>query len=774
MNRRCIAFLLGSLVIAHAKDEAGKKNEDPAAKIPPIAATVDPSVKGLIPWPMRGEVGKTRVPVAPNARIVAATQELSPLADVLSQQILKLSGRQLPTAVGAPQAGDILLRIVPGLTFTDDPYLKLNPELKGYEQRITANAKGILIEGADYRATALATSTFVQSLDGMGPKLTFPTMKIEDKPSSTYTGLMLDVARQYHPVDILKDLVDMCWLYKVQYFQLHLTDDQGYRLPSKAYPQIPTAGASYTEDEIRDLVAYADARGVVIVPELEMPGHSGAIQGAMLEIFGAKNEATGKYDVLGMMNIANEEVYPVLEKLIAETCELFPNSPYFHIGADETNFGPFNSNPTVQKQLDELEKKKIIESKDQIFSHFLNKINAMVKKHGKKTMVWEGFGRDQKVDKDVIVMAWHGNSYPPQTLLENGYQVINVPWNPSVYTTARSNYEWNQWLLNLNEHGASQQFDMNPKVIGGAMVYWERAAHEALVTLRSKVPARQERLYSSFAGKTFEDFDKRYKHVDSVLERMLYPVEAQFAGLMNTEENLFVKPVKVKITSPIPGVKLRYTINEPKMTLENSTLYTAPFDITREQSPIVSIPGNTGARTELRIRAYGADDKPLGAVKMYTLRGEEPRVEYVIKEVPAGTDKIPADTRKLPVIATGKLSRLENSFELPSVETPRLFEATSRIGIEAAGDYRIFFSGKNGLGKNMRVKFGDGEWIDCPDGKEGILIPLKVGLQTMAVQHLAEDGRIGMALTCDQRPEDNRRFMDAYLSHFLVPLEAEK
>jgi hexosaminidase len=517
--------------VSHAQDRPGrdrKKNDreegskrDPSVRTPPIAANVDLSIRGLVPWPMSGDVLKAKYPVSPTARVVASSPELVPLSKILAEHIRKVGGRELPVATGKPQAGDILLRISPGMKFRDDPYLKLNKDLVGFEQRITATDKGVLIEGTDYQSTALATSTFIQSLEGEGNRLTFPSMRIEDKPASTYMGLMLDVGRQFHPIDTLKEVVILCQLYKIPYFHLHFSDDQLYTLPSKVFPKIATPGASYSEAEILDFVAFGDAHGVTIVPEVELPGHSLALQRAAPELFGAKNESSGSYDILGVINIANPDVYPALDKLITEYCEMFKSSPYFHMGADETNFGEFIKHPTVIKQLEEMEKKKIT-SKDQIFAYFINRMNEIIKRNGKKTICWEGFHRGQKVDKDVLIFAWHGSHYAPQNLLEDGYNIINVPWTPSIYNTQQENYEWNKWSLNLSEQPFhSMQFGMDRQIIGGSMVYWEKSAPEAIPNLRTKTPARQERLYSPFAGRNYEDFARRYGHTDEVLTKLL-------------------------------------------------------------------------------------------------------------------------------------------------------------------------------------------------------------------------------------------------------------
>jgi hexosaminidase len=126
----------------------------------------------------------------------------------------------------------------------------------------------------------------------------FPKVFIRDWPHADYCGVMLDVARQDHPIEAIRKVVQICRFYKARYLQLHLTDDQGWTFPSTKYPKLGTknhgahggiAPRVYNLDELKALVAYANARGVTIVPELEMPGHSGAALRSVPEIFDAIN-----------------------------------------------------------------------------------------------------------------------------------------------------------------------------------------------------------------------------------------------------------------------------------------------------------------------------------------------------------------------------------------------------------------------------------------------------------------------------------------------------
>jgi hexosaminidase len=757
----------------HAQSEATASYSDPAANLPVIAAVSDSADVHLIPWPMRGQISKERVKLSPSSRIVASTPELEKLGALLSDQVVKVAGRKLPVAKGAPKDGDIVLRITPGLKFENDPYLEIDKNLVGLENRIQASGKGVQIEGMSYQATALATATFLQSLDGRGENVSFPMMKIEDKPASVFTGVMLDVARQFHPIGVLKEVVDMCQFYRIPYFHLHFSDDQGYRLPSKAFPQLPSEGASYTEAEIRDFVAYADERGVTIIPEVEMPGHSSALQKALPEIFGAKNESTGAYETLGVLNIANEEIYPALEKIIAENCELFKSSPYFHIGADETNFGQFFNNPTVQKQIAALEAKKVT-TQDQLFSYFINRINGIVKKHGRKTICWEGFAPSQNVDKDVIIFAWHGQSYAPQTFLENGYTVVNVPWTPSIYDSQKANYEWNKWSMNLNEHRQSRQFEITPNILGGLMVFWEKGPNEAMPMLRPKTPARQERIYSPFAGRSFIDFAKRYQHTDAVLERLVYPVDVKIDGLINQEENLFQEPVKVTLSTPVEGAKIRYTINQSDVSATNSTLYQGTFELNPSQATEVYVTGYYGPRIDLRVRIFDKDDRPIGGTKLVELRPEVPRVEYVIKEIAEGVTQAPSDTKSLKVLSKGVLGRLESSVQLATDDGPRLFEAKSTIEVRTAGAYELQIRAVNGPSRYTKVKIGD-QWYEQTTA-EPVKIQLPVGVMPVEVQQVADDGQIGTVVCFinhalqDPPGPEARRFTNESIYQWMLPL----
>jgi hexosaminidase len=289
----------------------------------------------LIPWPKAVQRGEGFLPLTSGTRIVTTDERLKPLADVFSGEIARLTGLTLPVISDPDRAGDIVL--------------KINKSIRAGEQilalrdrepvRTTDGAHSVtvdrqaIVEGFDYRATAEGTATLLQLISRTSDGFHLPKVTIRDWPHADFCGVMLDVGRQDHPIEAIKKVVQLCRLYKARYLQLHLTDDQGWTFPSTNYPQLGSknygahggiAPRVYKLEELKALVAYADARGVTIVPEMEVPGHSGAALRSLPEIFDAINPDSKQPVGMGCMNMSNEAIYPALDTIIGEMCDVIP------------------------------------------------------------------------------------------------------------------------------------------------------------------------------------------------------------------------------------------------------------------------------------------------------------------------------------------------------------------------------------------------------------------------------------------------------------------
>ena len=237
----------------------------------------------------------------------------------------------------------------------------------------------------------------------------------------------------------------------IRFLQLHLTDDPAFTFPSTAFPKLAAqpqhGGPAYTLEELRDLERYACERGVAIVPEMEVPGHAGAMNRAMPELF--KIRGTKPYGHHASINFANPAVVQAVDTLVGEMCEVFRSSPYFHVGGDEADLAFAHQHEDFQaafKQFGLGEK-----GQGQLYRHFLIQMDEIVRKHGKRMIVWEGFHRDPRsqfqIPKDVIVMEYECPFYPPEQLVADGFTVVNAAWTP-LYVVNRHRWSPRRILTN--------------------------------------------------------------------------------------------------------------------------------------------------------------------------------------------------------------------------------------------------------------------------------------------------------------------------------------
>ena len=537
----------------------------------------------FVPWPKTVEMHPGTLELSAKTRVVAANPALEPLAKILAAEIRLLSGLQLATGTGSPGAGDIGIGI--------------DSALKG-EAHVVAVTDRVDVRGGNYVGAAMGTATVLQAMLIENGKVSLPKMVVADEPFAKYTGMMLDVARQHNSIETLKQCVVLARLYRMKYFHLHLTDDQIFTFPSTQYAA--KLKGAYTLAELKDLVKFADERGVTIIPEFEIPGHTSQLAAAFPDVFG---------DTQGcVINFLTPGALPILTDLVNEMCEVIRSSPYFHMGSDECNWALFETWPNV---VTDRNAKKI--GTAQQHGWLINEINKVVKRQGKALIVWEGFdGPEAGVDKDVTVMEWDGRFFPPHEVAAAGYKMINVPWVPSIGATARENYEWNQWLVGSQDRTPDQfkrgtsEGDM---IIGGQMVLWECGGERALPQLRATAIPRHERIHSPDAGKSYENFDQRFKSTDRILDLLAHKFSVRADGLTNSGDNVFAKDLTLVLT-PSPALKdavIRYTLDGKQP--DNNSL-------------VVSVPLRLTASTQFNAQVFGPDGKTLGFPRLtkYTFR----------------------------------------------------------------------------------------------------------------------------------------------------------
>ncbi len=231
--------------------------------------------------------------------------------------------------------------------------------------------------------------TFLQLVDVSPAGFAAPAVTIQDKPRFPWRGLMIDSARHFIPLDVLRRNIDGMEAVKMNVFHWHLSENQGFRAESRKFPKLHELGSDslyYSQDEIRDLIAYARDRGIRVVPEFDMPGHSTAWFVGHPELASGK----GPYDIERKWGIfdpamdpTNEKVYKFLDDLIAEMARIFLDH-YFHIGGDEVNGKEWNANPKIQAFM----KAHGIRNNEALQAYFSGRVQKLVTKHGKTSRSW--------------------------------------------------------------------------------------------------------------------------------------------------------------------------------------------------------------------------------------------------------------------------------------------------------------------------------------------------------------------------------------------------
>lgn len=573
-----------------------------------LAAAAPTASPPLVPWPKSLHSGDGFLALAGKSRIVYAAASLAPSAKILSDEIWMLAAVRLSATSEAARPGDI--------------ELKLDSQLQGEAYAIEVGDRAV-VRGGNYRAVAWGTVTLLQALDTAGGTVRLPRIAIGDSPAAPYRGLMIDVARQWHRIEDLRPIVEMCRLYKINYLQLHLNDQQLFTFPSKAFPQLATVKKgerrTYTREEITGLVSYADQRGVTIVPEMEGPGHH---SGALRSIWGRKGSSC--------MDMGNEKTYEGMDVLVGELCEVFASSPYIHIGADECSLGGIGESQEEKAFMAQ----HGIENRGGLYNYYIVRMNEIIKRHGKKTICWEGFhgdgGGGVKIPKDIIVMPFESTYNPANKLVKLGYTVINTAWKPLYVVNARhwpAEYVYDHWNFRLWEHHINTrchiQLAPSDPVLGAQMCAWEQTADRELPSTRVRLHAMGERTWNPDAGRTYADFAARAERTDRLLDRVLGMIDVHAEGLSGKryrDFEYFWDPITVRMSAPPVGA-IHYTLDGKTPTAQ-SPRYAGPFTLGKDDTHFEKLFYNhrkgrheaTGNVVRVKAQLFDSSGAPVGDV----------------------------------------------------------------------------------------------------------------------------------------------------------------
>jgi hexosaminidase len=294
---------------------------------------------------------------------------------------------------------------------------------------------GAKLHAANPLGVLRGLQTFLQLVaitpDGLG----VPVVSIQDQPRFSWRGLMIDSGRHFMPITVLEHNLDGMETVKLNVFHWHLSENQGFRVESQKYPKLHELGSDglyYTQEEIRGLIAFARDRGIRVVPEFDMPGHSTAWFVGYPELASGPGpyQIERKWGVFDpAMDPTNEKTYKFLNEFIAEMAKLFPDA-YFHIGGDEVNGKEWDANPGIQAY----RKAHGLKDNDALQAYFSQRVQELVVKHGKKPIGWDEI-LVPGVPKSIVIQSWRGADSLAAAakqgyrgILSNGYYV-DLGWS---------------------------------------------------------------------------------------------------------------------------------------------------------------------------------------------------------------------------------------------------------------------------------------------------------------------------------------------------------
>lgn len=597
----------------------------------------------IIPQPVDIQAANGAFILTKTASIGFGKPEARPIAEMLAQQLNTPTGFAIKPQQG--QSGSIQFIL------NDSPNAQIGNE--GYT--LEASPKGVLITANQPAGLFYGMQTLIQLLPReIGSKQpskitwTIPAVKITDYPRFAWRGIMLDVSRHFFSKEDVKRFIDQIARWKYNTFHWHLTDDEGWRIQIQSLPKLTEVGAwrvpraghfgsldppkpgeaatdggFYTQDDIREVIQYAQSRFVTIVPEIDVPGHSMAAIASYPELSCTRDTSTKvnpgsdfsewygnntfKMLIENTLNPSDEKVYVFLEKVFSEVAALFP-SPYIHVGGDECYKGYWAEDEGCQA----LMKKLNIRHVEDLQGYFMNRIEGILKSKGKKLIGWDEI-LDGGISPEATVMSWRGTKggieaarlghyvvMTPTTFAYLDYNQGEKTVDPPIYAGLRVQKSYS---FEPVPDGVDAKY-----ILGGQANLWT----EHVPTLRyaeymmyPRAWALADVYWSPKTSKNWDGFVKRMEtHFDRADAADLNYSRAVYDAIVKTK--LKSGKLILDLATEIPGIDIFFTIDDT-MPDSHSTPFTGPVEL--PEGPIV-----------LRVITY-RNGKPIG--RLITLKRDE-------------------------------------------------------------------------------------------------------------------------------------------------------
>ena len=354
--------------------------------------------------------------------------------------------------------------------------------------------EGVTLKAETQIGIMRGLETLLQLLSSNNSGFYFQGYKIEDSPRFVWRGLLLDVCRHWMPIEVVKRNLDGMAAVKMNVLHLHLTEDQGFRIESKAYPKLHELGSNgnyFSHEDIKEIISYANARGIRVIPEFDIPGHATSWFTGYPELASAPGPYTIK-TTFGVheptIDPSKESTYKFLDNFLTEMSELF-NDEFIHIGGDENNGKQWDENPEIQKFMNE----NGLENNHQLQAYFNSRVAEILTRQNKRMIGWDEI-LDPDLPKDIVIQSWRGKEALMEAA-ENGYDGL---LSNGYYIDLVQSTEYH-YLNDPLPFGNRISNDVMRHILGGEATMWSEIVSPETVDSRiwPRTAAIAERFWSS-------------------------------------------------------------------------------------------------------------------------------------------------------------------------------------------------------------------------------------------------------------------------------------
>ena len=573
-----------SLALASASGHAlAASTVAPAQQLP-----VEVTGASIIPRPVSVQPGNGRFVVDASTRVLAA-EGAGDVAAHFTQLLARTTPLHLQATSSGNAKGAIQFRLA-------KPNADASAE--GYSLRI--NDDGVVVEAGDARGLFYGAMSLWQLLAGTpANSITLPAMQVEDAPRFNWRGFMLDSARHFQSIEDIKLILDAMATHKLNTFHWHLTDDQGWRMEIKRYPKLTEVGSCrsaageagvgadgkphlycgyYTQEQIRDVVAYAAARHITVVPEIDVPGHAQAAVAAYPEhgVVDGPTLPSANWGVNPYLFNPREETLQFLENILAEVLEMFPGQ-YIHIGGDEAVKYQWQDSPQVQAYIRELG----LKDEEALQSHMLKRLEKYLEDHDRKLIGWDEI-IEGGLPPQATVMSWRGIEGGIEAAT-HGHDVVMTPGN-TLYLdflqtnlpeepTGRPKFTSMQRVYAFDPVPAELTPAQRKHVIGVQANMWTehtRTGKDLKHNVLPRLAALSEIAWTPLQNKSYDDFLAR---LPAQLQRYkalgIDYGQTALSVAMKRQDDRATEKVTVELSNPLSYRDIRYTTDGSTPTAQS-------------------------------------------------------------------------------------------------------------------------------------------------------------------------------------------------------------